>query len=254
MKKILLATVTLLVIASCSKDKTETPAPPPAPPTVEKLLVKEQDMAPGGSAKTYLYDAQKRIVKEDGPVITYNIEYLQGKILLTSIQKSNGAISSTREILLDASGRATQIVQKDKNGVLIGTETAEYNADGYMIRHKTVYADGDTYESLYTITNGNATKEVAYENGLMEDQTDYFYDEAIPSKVYFVMNSNWMIRNLWGKGYKNEMKGFKRYASNGQPQFDCTRVVTLDADGYVIKRVSTYPIWNQQVETTYTYQ
>ena len=136
--------------------------------------------------------------------------------------------------------------------MLFGINTRLIHA--LLINVKTIYANGEVNESFYTISGGNAIKEVYKVNNVIDDVTDYEYETSFTSKLHYNMASSSGIKNLYGKGYTNELKAFKRYDGAGVLEFQKISTFTLDADGYVYRRKDFYPISNQTSEYEFTYQ
>lgn len=248
MKKLFLIATILFGLVACRKEKTEVPVPS------EKKLVEYRNINTG-EARTYTYDSKGQLTKAQSGTHVWTFQYASSKLVVTANDATTGKLLSTTEHTLDASGKTITAVMKDGNGDLAYTLNYEYDANGFMIKEKYVYAaGGGTQENFYTIAGGNVVKQVFKTNGVLQDETDYEYDLSIPCKIYSSMASNWQIKNLYGKGFTNEMKGFKRYDATGALVFEKVSTHVLDPQGYVIKLTNFYPITNLTYEYAYTYQ
>jgi hypothetical protein len=250
MKKIALALLVIASVSSCTKDKVESSVPM----EVKKNIAEVKYPANPSNNRILTYDNQGNLVKIQGTTHYWSYEYLPGKLIIKSYQASTGKLLSTIEHTIDANGRSTGSVYKTESGLVSSNQTFEYDANGYLVKEKTIYVSGEIQENQYSIVGGNAVKEMYYKNGVLMDQTDYQYDESKKAKIYFTMETTEGVKNIHGKGYTNLLSGYKRYDGAGTLMVDRKSTYVLDADGYVVKRSSMDQFTNQSVETEYVYQ
>ena len=191
MKKIFMIATLAIFFASCSKDKHPAPVAPK-----EKRLVEIKNFSYPNASSVITYDAQGRTVKSANANRYLEFEYQGSKIIASMRLTSNGALDRTIEYQLDAQGHA--IVEKETNagGTVVQTINYTYDAAGYLVKEKTVTYYGETYDTIYEISNGNPVKETYYNGGLLYAITDYTYDESVLFKGGYGMRHNYGIKNL----------------------------------------------------------
>jgi YD repeat-containing protein len=244
MKKILSLFAITLVIASCSKDKTSSPATP-----TEKKLREFINVSAPSDNRTYTYDGDRlmKITRQSNYAL---FEYLPSKLVVKEYDANTNNLIGTSESELDASGKTITKKRIGANGTLQYTMYFTYDAAGYLINAKTENVSGSISESKYGISGGNAVSEEYYVNGILDDKTEYVYDASTVSKMNFVMETNYEMENLAGVPYKNELVGYKRYNAGGQLEGHVVHTYQYDADGYPKEKTST----NQLTGVTYKYQ
>lgn len=250
MKKIVLALLIITSISSCKKDKIESPVIVP----VEKNIAEVKHPANPSNNRILTYDNKGNLVKIQGTTNYWTYEYLPGKVIIKAYFTSTNKLTSSIEHTVDANGRSSGFVYKIDNGEVKSNQQFEYDANGYLIKQKTIDVSGETNENHYTIVNGNAVKHLYYKNGVLYDKTDYQYDDSKKAKTYFTMETTEGAKNIHGKGYTNLLSGYKRYDASGNMKENTTFTYILDADGYVAKRTFTNLFTNQTSHTEYTYQ
>ena len=251
MKKIIVISAAMSALLSCKKDVSES-ATPAAP--LQKKVVEYRNVTFPDDNSTYTYDAYGKLILVENATTKREFTHEPGKIIIRSVKKSTGTLTSITEHELDAEGRAIKTVGKSHNGGVSYTRTHPYDAKGYLVKAVTENTGGSLQENIFTITNGNTTKDVYSENGVLVDVTDFFYHLDIPSKKYESMLSAWFIDNLFGKNNANEIKGYKRYNASGTLTSEKTTTILLDANGYVTKRSDYIPATNKTYDYLYFYQ
>lgn len=250
MKKIFLALSIMAGSASCTKEKMDTSLPV----STEKKLVQVNNLTNTSDKRTNTYDSQGRLTKVQSLTHVWVFEYLSSKLMIIDKDAVTGDLLSTTEHTLDAAGKTISLTMKNGLGAVTYSQNFEYDENGYLIKEKTVYTNGEIQENFYTISGGNVIKQIYKKNGVVGDVTDYTYDLSISSKIYSTMGSSWQIKNLYGKGFANEMKGFKRYDGAGVLVFQKVCSHVLDAQGYLVKLTNFFPISNLTYEYEYVYQ
>lgn len=244
MKKIFSLFAIALVVASCSKDKTVSPAA-----ATEKKLREFVNVTAPYDSRTYSYDGD-RLVKITAQTRYMLLEHLPSKLVVKEYDINTNALIGTSESQLDASGKTITKKRIKPDGTLQYTMYFTYDAAGYLINAKTENTSGSTSESKYVISGGNAVSEEYYINGVLDDKTEYTYDAATVSKTNFVMETNYEMKNLMGVPYKNELSGYKRYSAGGQLEGHMVHTYQYDGDGYPKEKIST----NQLTGMAYKYQ
>lgn len=250
MKKIVLALLVIVSISSCKKDKVE----PPVLAEVVKNIAEVKHSVNPSNNRVLTYDNQGNLLKIQGTTHYWTYEYQPGKLIVKSHLVSTGKLISTTEHTVDPNGRSSGSVYKVDNGQIMSSQTYEYDANGYLVKVKTTYVSGEVNETHYTIVGGNAVKQMYYENGELQDKTDYQYDESKRAKIYSTMETTEGAKNIHGKGYTNLLSGYKRYDQSGNMEGDVKLTYILDADGYVAKRTFTNLLTNQTSDIEYVYQ
>ena len=251
MKHYLIAVLSAGIFASCSKQNSTGPGTP-APQ--EKKLVEIKNLTIPADSRVFSYDQQGRLVKKEASTQYWTYEYQPGKLIVASFNKATAALIGSVEYSLDQKGRTVSAAIKNNVGNTNYTQSTEYDANGYLVKLKEVYPNNTIDETFYTIINGNATHEEFRVNGAVSDVTDYFYDPLIKAKLYTSMGSSWEVPGLYGKGFTNEVVGFKRYNNMNILVFQRASSFVLNADGYVIKRTDNFPITNVSYDYEFTYQ
>jgi hypothetical protein len=123
MKKVTILVLLLAILFSCKKNETDTPT---APEIVYKI--KTDARVDGSNVRTYTYDANGRLLKNDGTIYKYEYSY---------------------------SGNTA--TEKYYNTNLVSTTLYELNADGLI--HKRTISSNATFLSE-TIYSYNANKQV----------------------------------------------------------------------------------------------
>jgi hypothetical protein len=251
---VIFITVSLIVftLMACKKD-----ASVPYPVSSEqpsKKLVEYRNLTNPSDWRTYSYNSQGMLTAVESGTHSWTFNYSPGKITVIARYKNNGAHLSTMEHTLDAMGRTSSAVSKDPSGIPRYTQQVTYNQDGYMTYIKNTWDNGEINESFYTVSEGNVIKEEYKVNGILEDRSDYEYETTVKTKLYESMMSSWGVKDLYGKGHTNEIKGFKRYDNAGVLTFQKTSSFTWDNEGYVTQRTDYFPISNQTYKYEYLYQ
>lgn len=226
MRKILLMSLTVLVLTSCSKSKEDAPGQV-APGTRIKTRTT------GSGITNYSYDAQGRIA-----LITYangdkhEYQYLPGKAI-------------TKEY--------------DGNGLLERETIHELNADGYTTR--ATHSDLPGYEYLYFYNpDKTIAKQIAKNNSVTTMIFDYFWNNGNHDSTrysngngvwnYTQVNTHYLDKSnsladiffgeeLWGKDSKNLDKTTFNRNSDGSTSPVYTYTYEFDASGRVIKKTGS---------------
>lgn len=238
--KTLAAAMSILIFAaSCKKEEIQTSVPLP---TISKKVIEIKNQTNGDFTK-YSYDSQGKVVKAESATNSWNIEYLPSVIKVTRRKVSDNKLLGTDEYAIDALGRVTSSVTRSSAGMINYNYEYEYDAAGYMIRLKEIYASGEVYEDFVTNPAGNPVTIKNYYNGVLNDVTDYYYKTDIRSiGTGTALFSYYGIEGFAGKLHQGEIAEFKRYNSSGTLTAHRINNFSTDADGRVLKYTSTYPL------------
>jgi hypothetical protein len=254
MKKLIIALSAIIAMASCKKENV----PDPAVPAVNKMLAKVNYVYDNGTPETddftFGMDGKITSIKTNDRTHTFNF-ISAASLAVTERANSSNAIISTRQCDLNDKGFVTQIVVKNAAGVVSGTYNYTYNADGYQTGNKLTYPNGDTWEDVYTYTDGNIVSVKTYKNSVLNDYTDITYDNTKTNKTQLTNYADyWDLPNLFGKGAKYLKSEMKRYTASGVLTFHIQYTNELDADGYLLKQTNNYVLTGKQGIFTYTYK
>lgn len=234
MKQCLYILLAAFTFASCKKETVVTPAG-----SVEKKLIEIKNISNPSDWEKREYNSAGRLIKAETDVRRTTYEYLPSRMLVSDFGKSNGQLQSVKDLALDANGHCIKQYYTTPAGDTLFVNSFEYDAAGFMVKYGTVEKNGSTHLAIYTINNGNIVKGISYENGVLKDSTNYFYDMAMETKSGINMMDDGTVKNLFGARCKNAQTGFKRYNPAGVLTFDRSNLVVQDADHYMIRNTST---------------
>ena len=250
--KTIAATMIILVwAASCKKETSEISAPSP---TIQKKVIEEKNLT-NGDFKKYSYDAQGKVVKVESASHSWNIEYLPSMTKVIRKRVSDDKLIGTDEYSIDASGKMTSSITRSATGVVTYTYEYEYDAAGYMIRMKEIYANGEVYEDFVANPAGNPVTVKNYYNGALNDVTDYYYNADVKNiGTGTCLISYYGIKGFAGKIPQREISEFKRYDASGALSYHRINTFSTDPDGIIKHYKSTYPIQGLVHEWNVSYQ
>jgi hypothetical protein len=244
MKKITILLLLLATLFSCKKNKTETSVPP-------EIVYKIKTIAGinNSNVRTYTYDTDGRLLKNDGTIYKYEYSY-SGNTVTEKYYNTN--LVSTTLYELNADGLVSKESYSDNTGVLSVTiytyntnkqvqkTMRTYTASGFIATENYFYT-GKAVDSVKTTFSNNADVwKIVYE----------YYTDKKPSTNY----KNWGINFYADRSDKLIKKStFTAYIAatntNNPPQID---EVTYSFDA--LDRV-TQRVFNGQVNSSnnYTY-
>lgn len=251
MKKTIFAIASVLVLASCKKEKDVT-APAPA----EKKLTKVVNVYNGGTPETndYTYDAQGRLLTMVNNSSIEEYAYpTASKITMTRRNKSNNSIQNILDYSVNADGRITILETKNPSGTVIGTTDYVYDAQGYIQRVTYTYNGSSPVYYEYTVNNGNYTGQKFYSNGTLSSTTTFTVDTSKSFVSLFNAGGNFPSRTLFGKPAKNPVVETRTVDAAGTVTWLSQTSFQLDAAGYILSSTINYPLLGTQGISTYTY-
>jgi hypothetical protein len=257
MKKVIIALIAIVAMASCKKENVTTVETPTPVPTVTKNLLKNVWVINNGTPETsiYTYNAQGKIteLKEDTRTTTFNFVSATS-LLTTELKNADNSVANTKECTLNDKGYLTKMVIKNPAGAVTLTYEYTYNTDGYMTNQKGTYANGSTLEFVYLITNGNMVSSKLYYDNILSNNTEYIYDNTKINKTQFGIGGYWNVPNLFGKSEKNIITESKTFNSSGTLTWHTQSTYEFDVDGYPTKQTVNYLLTGKQGVNTFTYQ
>lgn len=241
MKKIkafLFGGLTILTIASCSKnDSPVTPAPVPG--ITKKLLTSSIN---GNISYEYNPDGRPKQFIWERPWTTYRYEfaYEPGKVTVTSFEHATNNIIDKEVLTLNEKGHMTQsnFNQYDVNGNPFGLTTVNYtyNAKGLL---ETATGPTSFTAKYYYDEEGNNTK-YEYYDGAGQLIDVWFYSYNVKSDLYpahSFLNSSWEGYFLPARS-KKLVSGAKNInVINNSVIWDELISYELDAEGFVKKGI-----------------
>jgi hypothetical protein len=236
-----LAAVLIIVVcaASCKKDTAGVMAPTPA---VQKKIIEEKNQTSGDFRK-YTYDAQGRVSKVESGTHSWTIEYQPQVIKVYKKRISDNVSLGTEEYSIDASGKMISSVWKSMAGAITYSYEYDYDAAGYMVRMKEIYASGEVYEDVVTNPAGNPVTVKNYYNGALHDVTDYYYNADVKNLgTGTPLMSYYGIKGFAGKVPQREISEFKRYDASGGLSFHKVNTFTTDTEGRILNYTASYPV------------
>lgn len=255
MKKMIIAALGIVMLASCKKEKV-SPAAVPVP-AANKNLIKFTNVVDNGTpeTETYTYDANGRIatLKDDDYMETFNF-VSASSLVVEKRTNADNSLLNTKECTLNDKGYVTKIVIKNSVGTLQGTYDFSYNADGYMTAQKLTYPSGATVDQEYEISNGNTVSSKLYYDNVLNASRTITYDNTKTDKTQLGFAYYWQVPGLFGKGSKNLKSEFKQLNTSGTLTFHAQYSYELDAAGYPTKQINNYLLTGKQGVYTFIYQ
>ncbi len=252
MKQLFFFLSTIVLLASCKKDKTENPDN-----NATKNLMKTTYVWDGGTPEVdeYTYDAQGRLSVHMDESRTYTFNYVSATSLVVTEKKiSDNSILGTRECELNANGYVTKMVYKNPAGVITYNYKYFYNADGYVTRTEAGPPAGGGFEVDYTIVNGNAVSSIHYNDGVLNRTGEYTYDNSKVNKTAGGHSSYWPSHLLFGKPTKNLLTDYKTKSPVGATTWHTQYTYDLDAAGYPAKLTTSNILTGKQGVETYIFK
>lgn len=210
MKHLSLFLLLLTVLASCKKEKTENPS------SIEKAKLSKVEYLYNGQpdyTETYNYDGKGRLSGYTYDVDVETFEYVGDNFLkITRRHKETNAIAGFYEAILNGNGAITDLKFKDANGQVTSHYTYTYDAEGYMIKRKSVNVSfNSVWEVEYKIVNGNSVSLKVFQNGIHTYNGEYSFDDTHEATVPHTPDYLWISATLFGKPLKNVPTAYKQY-------------------------------------------
>lgn len=153
--------------------------------------------------------------------------------------KYPGTVFEMKHTTKNQMGRITK-AELWKNDVLIDKDEYTYNAEGYLVKKRTVkVATGAISITDYTYENGNLVSLKSYQDGTLRysHQFTYYTDKVnkFNVDVYDQFELKFMAGTFFGRHNRHLLKSwsFINHSSNSSHSNEYT--YTLDADGYPVK-------------------
>jgi YD repeat-containing protein len=249
-KNLTAAFIILSAVVSCKKERTS--APPVA--VAEKRIVQEANITSGDTTR-YSYNEQGKVIKVETANNYWQIEYLPSMIKVSRKRIAGNVFLGIDEYSTDASGKMTSSVSKTPNGTVTSTCQYEYDAAGYMIGQKEIYASGDVYEDVLTNPAGNPVTVKSYWNGALDDVTDYYFNADVKNKgLGTTLVTTYGIKGFAGKVQEREISELKRYNPAGVLTQQRITTFTTDAQKNITKYKAVYPLTGMTYDYDVSYE
>jgi hypothetical protein len=210
MKHLSIFLLLLSLLTSCKKEKTRNPN------SIEKAKLSKVEYLYNGQpdyTETYAYDGKGRLSGYTYDIDVETFEYVEDNFLkVTRRHKETNVIAGFYEAVLNDKGAITDLKFKDANGQLGAHYTYTYDAEGYMIKRKSVNVSVNfIWEVEYKIMNGNLLSVKVFQNGIHTYSGEYSFDNTHEATVPHTPDYLWISATLFGKPLKNVATAYKLY-------------------------------------------
>jgi len=253
MKKIIAALAITAVFASCKKEKITAPGTEP----VAGKKISQTTYLDNASTSTegFTYDANGRMLTITTSDRMSSFVYESDtRLMITTRKKSENSITRTIECTLNAKGAITQMLYKDPAGNLVYTYQYAYNADNQIINVKGAAPSGNHFESKAQVVNGVIKSSQTYQDGILSETKEYFYDNTKPNRLPSQLTATWPSHILFGKANPYLLSQTKTTSAAGVVTGQTNATYELDNDGDVTKITTFYPLDGTTSIITYQYQ
>jgi YD repeat-containing protein len=243
MKKIISSLAVLVILASCKKEKTESPVQP-----AEKRVTGISYTNFNSSNQKISYDNAGRIIKLENDVTLFTYEFNGNSVLFKNFRKNENRYTAEVTGTLDSKGRlisGTGTFSYQPNSPYTSQLSFEYDASGYLVKETMNNSNGQIYVYEFTYTNGDVTKINNYFNGQLQFVEDYEYFTDKPDKTNLeVYKFDWYTNGLFGKTNQHLVKsGIGKNANVINPSWTNTYSYDLDGEGYPVKTTINSSSW-----------
>jgi hypothetical protein len=178
MKKITILVLLLATLFSCKKNKTDTPT---LPEVVYKI--KTEARVDGSNVRTYTYDTDGRLLKNDGTIYRYEYsysantateKYYNTNLVNTTLHELNADGLVSKESYSDNSGVLSVTIYTYNTNKQVQKTMRTYTASGFIATENYFYT-GKAVDSVKTTFSNNADVwKIVYE----------YYTDKKPSTNY----------------------------------------------------------------------
>jgi hypothetical protein len=163
--------------------------------------------------ETYTYDNKGRLAGYTYDIDVEAFEYIGDNFLkVTRRNKVTNAVTAYFEAVINDKGAITELNFKRPDGFLASQYTYTYDADGYMVKNKSVNVSTNiTWAHEYKIENGNAVSVKVFQNGVHVSNGESSYDKAYVATVPQAPNYFWLSSTLFGRPLKNVVNEYKEF-------------------------------------------
>lgn len=254
-KTLAAAFIILFVVASCKKEKVDTPAPP-QPQLAVKQLTKYTwvfDNTPPSDC-FYEYDQAGRVKTYKEQNRNYYFDYISvDKLIVAEHKATDNSLLYTYDCTLNEKKAIVKMTKKTASNVLDSDYDITYNSNGDLIKVRYVTASY-TRDEIFEFVNGKAVSSRTYYDNVLYYDCQYFYDESQPNKNPLNHWYKWGSSSLFGNMYKYKLIEYKEIKANGQINWHMKFQNETDADGYITKQTIDYVHTGKKGVGTYSYQ